>query len=61
LEILDSLLQEEKCYFYISFHTGHLYNLLEAAGKGVSGMGRLMGFLYTLYDKSFEQNWKIAK
>jgi hypothetical protein len=34
---------------------------LEAAGKGVPGMGRLMGFLYTLYDKSFEQNWEIAK
>ena len=25
------------------------------------GVGRMMGFLYTLYDNTFDQNWKKAK
>lgn len=24
------------------------------------GVGRMMGYLYTLYDNTFEQNWNIA-
>jgi hypothetical protein len=24
------------------------------------GVGRMMGYLYTLYDNTFEQNWEIA-
>jgi hypothetical protein len=29
--------------------------------KGVPGVGRLMGFLYTLHDNTFEQLWEIVK
>jgi hypothetical protein len=25
------------------------------------GVGRMMGFLYTLYDNTFELNWEIAR
>ena len=29
--------------------------------KVVPGVGRLMGFLYTIHDDSFEGNWEIVK
>jgi hypothetical protein len=29
--------------------------------KVVPGVGRTMGFLYTLHDNTFEQNWELAK
>jgi hypothetical protein len=27
----------------------------------VPGVGKMMGFLYTLYDNTFEANWEIVK